>query len=140
MVVAVSAVSGRRRTCVQRVAEVPRLPGVAHREVEAWRVRAQPAVGRLRPEVELRAEPVQRLAGARDPLRVRAAGPQDRLIGVGAIAAHDDQVDAVRASCGGEAVERRRDVRAHRDALPARERAAVARARGRRGQAVTRRG
>ena len=113
---------GRAR--VQREAVVPRLPRVALDEVKALGVGGQPAVGGRRAEVELGAEAVQRPPGRRDPLRVRMAGEQDGLLGVGAKAADDDERDAVAPRRRLHAIERPRDVRAHRLALALFERSA----------------
>ena len=108
---------------------MPRLPGVALREVEARGVRRQPAVGAARPEVELGAEAVQRAAGRRDPARIRVAGVEDGLLGVGAERARDQQRDPVGARGALHAVERARDVRPHALALALGERPVVAAAR-----------
>ena len=95
------------------------------------RVGGQPAVGSGRPEVELGGVAVQAVAGRRHPLRVGVGGEQAGLLGVGAVAARDQQVEArLAAGRGGHAVEGERDVGAHRLALPVGERAVVAAAVG----------
>ena len=76
------------------------------------------------------------LAGRSDPFRVRMGGEQPRLLGIGAKAARDGEEQAgLTARCRRHAVERERDVRPHRLALPVGERAVVsaaARLRGKR--------
>ena len=114
---------GRRRAASANGA---RLVVVALDEVEAPGVGREPGVRRGRAEVELGAVAVQRLARARDPARVRVAARQHGLLGVRAEGAGDQQRDAVGARRALHAVERLRDVRAHRLALAQRERAVVA--------------
>ena len=64
--------------------------------------------------------------GGATHLGSRVACEQDRLLGVGAECAGDDEVDAVLARRRRHAVERLSDVRPHRLALPMRERPVVA--------------
>ena len=89
-------------------------------------MRRQPAVGARRPQVELGAEAVQRAPGRRDPARIGMAGVEDRLLGVRAEAADDEERDAVGARGALHAIEGARDVGAHALALALRERAVVA--------------
>ncbi len=94
--------------------------------MEAARVAGKPAVGRRRSEVELGAEPVQRLSRRGDPFGVGMARVELCLLGVGAIAGRDDQPGPVSARGRRKPVERPRHVRAHRLALPVGERPVVA--------------
>jgi hypothetical protein len=96
---------------------MPGFPRVALNEAELPGVGGKPAVGGRRAEVEFGGVAVQRLAGWRDPLGVGAAGEEDRLLGVGAKGAGDEQLDAVGARGGGHAVEGLGDVGAHALAL-----------------------
>ena len=73
----------------RRHAVTPGLSRLALDEVVARRVGGEPPVRRGRPEVELGAIAVQRLAQARDPLGVRMAGEQHGLLGVRPKAARD---------------------------------------------------
>jgi hypothetical protein len=68
---------------------------------------------------------MQRPAGRRDPFRVGVRGEQRRLLGVAAKAAVDHQIDTVGRGGRRHAVERCRDVGAHRLALAVGERAGV---------------
>ena len=86
---------------------------------------ASQRVGRGRAEVELGAEPVQRLARRRDPLRIGMPGEQHRLLCVAAPRARDAQRHAVGTRRGLHPVERQRDVGPHRLALADLERASV---------------
>ena len=104
---------------------MPGLPRVAADEAEARRRARQPAVGRRRPQVELRAEAVQRRSRRRHPARVGVGGEEPRLLGVGAVGAGDRQRHAVGAPCGGQAVEGQRHVRAHPAPLANGQRPAV---------------
>src|SRR5262249_35313159 len=111
------AVLRRPRLLVQRVAEMPWFPGVAPDEVEALGVAFQPWVGGRWAEVALRGGAVEWGVGAGDPLRVRVPRPQRRLLGVRSVRARDRERDAVRARRRLHAIERKRDVGAHRLAL-----------------------
>ena len=105
---------------------MPGLPGVALVEAEAPRVRRQPAVGGRGAEVELGRAAVKRAPRRRDPGRVRVLGEELRLLGVGAKAGADDQVEAGARGRGGHAVEGGGDVGAHPLPLAVGERARVA--------------
>src|SRR5437764_381558 len=104
---------------------MPRLPGVAVDEPEPLAVRNQPAPRRLRSEVELRAEPVERTAGRGDPLRIGVAREERGLLGVAAESADHEQVDSAGLGGARHAVERQRRVRSHRLPLAVCERALV---------------
>ena len=69
------------------------------------------------------------LPGRGDPLRIRMALVQLRLLGVGAVAGRDDQATPSARAAAVHAVEGARDVRPHRLALPVGERTGVAAAR-----------
>src|SRR6266536_6661517 len=102
---------------------MPWFPGVALDEVEALGVRREPAVGGRRPEVELGAETVKALAGARDPAGIGVRREQARLLGIRAVRARDRQLESRLATRGGgKAVERHRHAGAHALALAVRER------------------
>src|SRR5215216_2702084 len=53
-------------------------------------------------------------AGSRNPLRIRVGGEELGLLLVGAKAADDDEVHAVRGGRGFHPIERERNVRTHR--------------------------
>jgi len=121
------------------VAEVPWLPRVALDEPEARRVCGQPTVGDRRPEVELGGTAVQRLARRRHPARIGVLSEEPSLLGVGSVGRVDDQRHPRMCSRGGQSVERRRHVRAHRFALSVDQRARVPAAAGHRCETSRRR-
>ena len=93
--------------------------------MEGLGVGGQPAVRAGRPEVELGAQPVQRLARRCDPAGVWVAGVEHGLLGVGPERGVDDQRDTVGAGRGLHAVEGAGHVGAHRLALAQLQRPAV---------------
>ena len=104
---------------------MPGFPLVPLHEVESLGVRGQPAVRGPRAEVEFGAVAMQRPARRSDPARIRVAAEQLRLLGVGPVAARDQQHHAGRACRALHAVERESDVWSHRLALPVRQRSVV---------------